>query len=171
MRVFKEDQRFTQLWIIVLVAVSTLIPLGIVLNHYTKNPQSFTTIELMGIIALIVFASGIIFFFKLSTRIDENGISYKFSPFHVTYRQIKWHDIDKIYVRQYDAISEYGGWGLKGGALWKKSKGVAINVSGDIGIQLELINGKKILIGTQKKNEAIQVIETYNHRIKKAQDG
>lgn len=71
----------------------------------------------------------------------------------------------KAYVRTYDALSEYGGWGLKGGALWNNSKGKAINVSGNIGIQLELKNGKKLLIGTQKKKEAENVLLNYQTKI------
>ena len=39
----------------------------------------------------------------------------------------------------------------------------AINVSGDIGIQLELKNGKKLLIGTQKEAEAKSVLQTYQN--------
>ena len=62
-------------------------------------------------------------------------------------------------------LLEYGGWGLKGGLLWKKSKGIAINVSGNIGIQLELKNGKKLLIGTQKLQEAKQVLDTYKNKL------
>ncbi|NNE30744.1 MAG: hypothetical protein HKN40_00090 [Winogradskyella sp.] len=80
------------------------------------------------------------------------------------FRVLKWNDINSAYVRQYDALSEYGGWGLKGGNLWKKSKGKAINVSGDIGIQLELNNGKRLLIGTQKKVEAENVLVTYKYK-------
>ncbi|MAD97222.1 MAG: hypothetical protein CMB99_07855 [Flavobacteriaceae bacterium] len=86
---------------------------------------------------------------------------YRFFPFHLKYKLILWKEIANCYVRKYDAVTEYGGWGFKGGALWKKSNGKAINVSGDIGIQLELVNGKKLLIGTQKESEATRVIKTY----------
>jgi len=165
MRIFKEEQRFTQLWLIILMVVSMLIPLGIILGSYIKNPKSFSALELISIIGLIVFASGIIFLFKLSSRIDESGVHYKFFPFHRKFRHIKWQDLNASYIRTYDAISEYGGWGIKGGSLWNKSKGIAINVSGDIGIQLELKNGKKILIGTQKEEEAKAVLHTYKDKL------
>jgi hypothetical protein len=81
-------------------------------------------------------------------------------------KTILWHEISEAYVRKYDAISEYGGWGLKVGAFWRKSKGIAINVSGDTGIQLELKNGKKILIGTKLEDQAKQVISHYHFKIK-----
>ncbi|MBC3847068.1 hypothetical protein H8K90_11800 [Winogradskyella echinorum] len=165
MRIFKEEQRFNQLWLIILIIISTMMPIGIIIGTYIKNPKSFSSIELVLLIGLILFASGFIFLFKLSTRIDEKGIHYKFFPFHWSYKITAWHDINKAYIRKYDALSEYGGWGFKGGKLWNKSKGKAINVSGDIGIQLELKNGKKLLIGTQKKNEVESVLATYKTKI------
>jgi hypothetical protein len=166
MKVFKEEQRFNQLWLIILIAISVLMPIVIIVATYIKNPKSYSNTELIGLLGLVIFATGIIFFFKLSTRIDESGIYYKFFPFHLKYKHINWSEINKVYVRTYDAINDYGGWGLRGGALWNKSKGKAINISGDIGIQLELINGKKLLIGTQKKVDAERVLLTYNSKIK-----
>lgn len=165
MRIFKEQQRFTQLWLIILMAISVLVPIALILSAYIKDPNSFSVLELISIIGTIILASIIIFLFKLTTRIDEKGVHYKFFPFHWKFRNIDWHEINNAYVRTYDAISEYGGWGLKGGTLWKKSKGKAINVSGDIGIQLELKSGKKLLIGTQKKEAVESVLATYKIKI------
>lgn len=161
MRIFKEEQRFNQLWIIVLIAVSALVPIGIQANAYFENPSLYSVWDILAFFILIIAASGLIFFFKLTTRIDENGIHYKFFPFHWKLKTIAWKDINNAYVRTYDPLGEYGGWGLKGGIFWNKSKGRAINVSGDIGIQLELNNGKKLLIGTQKQEDAKSILATY----------
>lgn len=165
MRIFKEQQRFRQTWLILLMIISTLVPLGIIIGSYIKNPNSFTPLELVSVIGIILLASAMIFLFKLTTRIDEKGIHYRFQPFLFSTKTINWSDLNKAYVRKYDALGEYGGWGLKGGSLWNKSKSKAINVSGDFGIQLEFKNDKKLLIGTQKKSEAEKVLETYNHKI------
>lgn len=170
MRIFKERQRFNQLWIIILIIIGLLAPIGIILGVYLKNPESFTTLEITAILCITILAPSIIFIFKLTTRIDEIGIHYKFFPFHFRFKTISWNQINKAYVRRYDALSEYGGWGLKGGSLWKKSNGTSINVSGNIGIQLELTNGKKILIGTQKKNDATNILATYKSKIKIEED-
>ncbi|WP_225035472.1 hypothetical protein [Winogradskyella sp. SM1960] len=161
MKIFKEEQRFNQLWLIVLILVSLLVPVGVILLSYFEDPSSYTNLELTSSIGFIILAAGIIFLFKLETRIDEKGIHYKFFPFHWSFKVVTWNDIEKAYVRTYSPISEYGGWGIKGGILWNTSKGKAINVSGDIGIQLELKNGKKLLIGTQKRNEAERILTTY----------
>ncbi len=164
MRIFKEEQRFNQIWIVVLMATSILIIIGIIISEYINDPNSFSPMELVLLIGSLMLISGFIFLFKLTSRIDEKGVHYKFFPLHWKFKSIKWNDISKAYVRQYDAINEYGGWGFKGGWLWKKSKGRAINVSGNIGIQLELKNGKKLLIGTQKKEEAERILATYKEK-------
>jgi len=161
MRIFKEEQRFTQSWLIIIIVIGTFVPIVVIVSEYLENPETYSLEKLIGSLALVICSCGIIFLFKLSTRIDEKGIHYKFSPFHWRSKLIKWKDISKAYVRTYDPLGEYGGWGLKGGAFWNKSKGRAINVSGDIGIQLELKSGKKLLIGTQKKHEAKQVLSTH----------
>ncbi|MCH3883069.1 MULTISPECIES: hypothetical protein [Tenacibaculum] len=165
MNVFKEEQRFIQTWLIVLLAVSIIVPMAIIINTYLEDNSTMTTNEFVFTIAGILLSVSFIFFFKLTTRIDEKGIHYQFFPFHFSMRKITWSEIEKAHVRTYDPISEYGGWGLKGGAFWNKSKGTAINVSGDVGIQLELKNGKKLLIGTQKENQVNLVLKKYQNKI------
>jgi hypothetical protein len=161
MRVFLEEQRFTQTWLIVLMTISTIVPILILTGTYLDDPEQLSLEDLVLFIVAMLLVFGLVFLFKLTTRIDKEGIHYKFYPIHLSYKLIKWDEIDKAYIRTYEALSEYGGWGLKGGALWSSSKGKAINISGNIGIQLELKTGKKLLIGTQKKEEATQIIRTY----------
>ena len=165
MKIFKEEQRFTQTWLIVLMGFSLVVPLVLIIREFLKENSEFTVGGFLGVVGVLIASIVPIFFFKLITRIDEVGIHYRFFPFHFKTKQITWQEIEKAYVRIYDPIGDYGGWGLKGGFLWNKSKGIAINVSGDIGIQLELKTGKKILIGTQKKQEATSVIETYTKKL------
>lgn len=161
MRVFIEEQRFTQPWLIILLVVTALVPISMTIGTYLNDPNAYSLEEFVLFIVAILFVFGLIFLCKLTTRIDEQGIHYKFFPVHWKYRLIKWNEINKVYVRTYDALSEYGGWGLKGGVLWNASKGKAINVSGNIGIQLELKNSKKLLIGTKRKEEAKNILATY----------
>jgi hypothetical protein len=51
---------------------------------------------------------------------------------------------------------EYGGWGYRVGG---KKSGIAFNVSGNMGVQIELKNGKKILLGTRKPKEAEEALK------------
>ncbi|WP_181374569.1 hypothetical protein [Polaribacter aquimarinus] len=161
MKVLKEEQRFTQPWLFLILGISIMVPIGIILKEFYKENSNVSLNEVIFIIMLILICTIPIFFFKLKTRIDENGIHYQFFPFHFSFKTISWKEIKNAHVRNYDPIGEYGGWGLKGGFPFNKKKGKAINVKGDIGIQLELQNNKKILIGTQKEIEAKQVLKTY----------
>ena len=160
MKVFKEEQRFRQVWLMVLLGFSLLVPVGLIINEYIKDNTSMTTNEFLGSLIGIIASVLLIFIFKLSTRIDEKGIHYQFFPFHFSMKTLLWSEITKAEVRTYDPIGEYGGWGLR--YSFNKKKSNALNVSGDIGIQLTLKNGKKLLIGTQKKEAVSRVLKTYN---------
>ena len=46
-------------------------------------------------------------------------------------------------------IAEFGGWGIRYGF----GAGWVWNVSGNMGVQLELDNGRKVLIGSQRPAE------------------
>jgi len=103
--------------------------------------------------------------FKLTTKIDEIGIHYQFYPIHFSLKIINWSELKAARVRTYLPLSEFGGWGFRSGFFGNKGKGKALNISGDIGIQLEFKNGQKLLIGTQKQTEAKSVLETYQNKI------
>lgn len=145
------------------MGISVLVPIALIMKEYFSNKGTMTTNEFVLTTISILFFTSIVFMFKLNTRIDELGIHYRFFPFHRKLRTISWNEISKAYIRNYDPIGEYGGWGIKAG--WGRKHGTAVNVSGDIGIQLILTNGKKILIGTNKKEEAKKVIETYQTKL------
>jgi hypothetical protein len=95
---------------------------------------------------------------RLETTIRVNGIYVRFFPFHQASRYYSWDTIRQLYVRQYNPIGEFGGWGIRG-----FGKNRAFNVSGNTGIQLVLQNGSRILIGTNKGNEAARVLELTGH--------
>lgn len=163
MKVFIEEQRFTQWWIYTILLLP--IPISLIkTNLSTKNTELTDSLVFSFITLLLVIV--LFFMLKLKTRIDEKGIQYRFFPFHFSNKLITWNEIENVNVRKYNAITEYGGWGLKGGVLWNKNKGVAYNVKGNMGIQLILKNGKKILIGTQKENDIRRIIQTYNNKIR-----
>ena len=91
------------------------------------------------IISLVVAALApvLIFSMRLETEIDHNAISIRVFPFRT--KEIKWDDIQTAYIRTYSPIMEYGGWGIR----YSFRNGRAYNMSGKIGLQLVLTNGKK----------------------------
>ena len=165
MKVFIEEQKFTQKLVIVGLSLA-FIAIGFSIMKDWENILNGSTNEILealiglGIILLVslLFAN-----LKLKTRIDEKGIQYQYYPLQFSYKLITWNEISKCYLRNYDAIFEFGGWGMK--FSFRKKRGKSYTVKGSDGLQLELINGSKILIGTQKKEEIQRTLDTYQHKI------
>jgi hypothetical protein len=174
MKVFKEEQSFKETWLIIILILAIGVPFlfgvyGIIQQIIYKIPLGQKPMSDVGLIIFTVsmfLLTLLIFLMKLSTRIDEEGIQYQFYPFHFSMKKISWDKIEKVGVRTYLPISEFGGWGLRGGFFFNKGKEKAVNISGNIGVQLILKSGKKLLIGTQKESEAKSVLETYKSKIK-----
>ncbi|MEI2696347.1 MAG: hypothetical protein V9E90_14860 [Saprospiraceae bacterium] len=167
---FNEKQKFTQWWFwVLIIGITALFLYGLYQQIILKipfgdKPVSDTVLLLISIIPLLII---ILFLIStLETEINELGISYKFFPFHLNKQTITWDSIDKAYIRKYNPITEYGGWGFRLGLF---GKGRALNMSGTMGLQLVLKNGTKLLIGTLKSDELEQILQklTKNNIINK----
>lgn len=149
MILFSEKQQFRQWWIWLIL----LFPFATNIWQNYKENQTFQ-LNFKSIYFVVFLIVIIIFFFfwimTLKTEITTEGVSVQFFPFHLKPRFFPWQNIKSIYVRKYSPLREYGGWGLRVGIF---GKGTAYNVSGNIGIQLEIIPNKKLLIGTRQPEE------------------
>ncbi len=159
MKVFKEVQRFDQWWLRVLLIAALLVALNPLILNYERTIDSgseLTSIATSVLIIVAIFAA-FWFLFKLETRIDEQGITFRYLPFHRKPRLKEWEKIKSITVRKYHPIREYGGWGYRIGLRKKR----ALNVKGNMGIQIVYKNGRQLLLGTQRPKEVEAVLKTY----------
>lgn len=171
MKIFKEVQRFDQWWLITLfVLVYAKITYDILRFFRETKEVNIGDLEefiVPGIVIILVTI--LIFSLKLKSRIDENGISYQFFPIQLKAKNVPWESLKECNVRKYSPILEYGGWGFRGILKLKLfglgKNGKAYNVRGNIGIQMVLKNGSKILVGTQEKEQAKQVLKNYSYKI------
>lgn len=162
---FIEEQKIKSgiAWLImfpVLTLVNILFGLGIYQQLVLGKPWGDEPLPDGGLILITLsfnfFIIGILILMlklKLILEIRESGLIYRYLPFIFREKKISRDEIERFEVRQYKAIQEYGGWGLRQRRRFI-NKGMAYNVRGNIGLQLYLKNGKKILFGTQRK-EAI----------------
>lgn len=154
---FTETQKFTQWWIwLFFITINGVIFYGLISQlvfgiQFGNKPAS--NVELIFIAIFILILSGFFICFKLQTEIKDDGIYVRFFPLHIKYRFYSWNDISKVYVRTYKPLKEYGGWGIKG-----RKNDKAFNLSGKEGLQLELNDGKKLLIGTKKSSELNELL-------------
>lgn len=143
---FKEEQTFVGTWMWYLIIGISVVSvggaaIGLVFKHDSEG--------YVGLIIAAIVTIGLVLLFytsKLSVSIDQHNLYYRFPPFVNSEKLLSQGDIKELYVRKYKPIMEYGGWGYR----FRFRSGRAINVAGDVGLQLVLKNGKKLLIGTQK---------------------
>ena len=156
MNVFSERQQFRQWWLWLIILGVGISPVIITLNDSKLGYKGHTTSDIMlgALIPAIIIVLFLIM--QLRTRIDATGIYYRFFPIHFQVLCIDWADVEKAYVRKYSPLLDYGGWGIR---LGLGGKGKAYNVSGNMGLQIELKTGKKILIGSNKTEELQAVLE------------
>ena len=160
--VFTEIQRFKRWWhyliagspVIIFSTMFFLIQYDLV---QTKNNQKEPLFFILLILFLILF---FIWFYllKLKTHINQNSIYVHFYGIPFAKRTIQWNEIQSISIINYSPLTDYGGWGVRYSA---SVNGWCYNVSGNYGIKLIQKNGKSFLIGTQKKDEAEKIINTY----------
>jgi hypothetical protein len=163
---YSEEQKFSPMlvWLIMFPVWTVLnVIFGIGLYQqisldqpWGDEPMSDSGLVLVTIaINLIVIGTALLMLkTRMVVEIRESRLVYRYPPFIIKEKKISREEIDRFEVRQYKPIQEYGGWGFRQRTRRFRNSGLAYNVSGNIGLQLYLKNGKKILFGTQRK-EAI----------------
>ena len=156
---FREEQRFSNVWLYVFVVIVFTIAIApTVIALYSQivlgipdgeDPSSNEALQVLLFVLLVMFVLILLLFskMKLLTEVKNEGVFYKYPPFIIKFKVIRKEEIEKYEVRKYSPIREYSGWGIR--YSWGKS-GRAYNVKGNIGLQLYLVDGKKILFGTQR---------------------
>lgn len=150
---FEEHQYFRQplLWCLLLGILAILLIGASVAPPHQDG--------IWVVVGLCVAFDLLFYFMRLSVEVDTEAVHIRFFPF---YRKvIPVTEIVHWEARTYRPIVEYGGWGIRYGL----GKGWAYNVSGNQGVQLQLANGKRILIGSQRAPELARAIGEASGRL------
>ncbi|MCB2221592.1 MAG: hypothetical protein KQI35_14445 [Bacteroidetes bacterium] len=165
---FREVQKYRQPWfwlIFIPVVAGTIIFFGLGLNQqvihgepFGNQPMSDTGLIIIASFSILLMVGLTLLFFriKMITEIRSDGIYFRYPPMINREKQFRRNEIVRYEVRQYQPIKEYGGWGVRTGG---RKAGKAYNVSGNLGLQLELTDGKKVLLGTQRKDAIRSAME------------
>jgi hypothetical protein len=154
--VFYEEQRLTQWWIKIILAVLLIgLTTAAIVGILTKKTGLLPATAIVAPVAVLI-----LFFrsLKLQVRINGDSINYRFLPIQRKYRTIKQADILKMDVITYDPVEDYGGWGIRFG-----EKGTAYTAKGNHGLSIHLVTEKNILIGTSKPQELQSYLQNRWH--------
>jgi len=94
------------------------------------------------------------YYAKLITDVRTDGIYLNFFPMYS--KTVAPRDIISYEIRQYRPLVEYGGWGIR----FAPHKKRAYTMGGDRGVELELTDGKRLLIGSQRPEELASAVAT-----------
>ena len=150
---FKEKQKFTRWWIwLILIGLGAIAVYGFIQQivfgvEFGNKPMSN-----VGIIIFTLFVFGFIYFnwyMTLITEITNGGIKMRFIPF--VKKEIQWSELKSAKIVDYGFV----GYGIRLGSKY----GTVYNMNGNKGLAIELNNGKKFVIGTQKEMELKNVVE------------
>lgn len=145
---FYEKQRVRQWWVWLSLLGPVLLLLGMMLYQVTTgeevgdNPAPNEVLILltliMGVLAWLTFRT------RLETKIDDEGIRVKFSPFHRKWRHYPWDSVTGCEVKRFNPVMDYGGWGIKGNSY---------TVAGRMGMLVRFKDRYSQMVGTQKPAE------------------
>lgn len=164
---YREVQRFRQPWIwIVIIFTMGLSWFSFIQQIISKVPfgaRPAPDLVVIGMWILFGWAFPVMVYTAgLTTEIRGDGIHIRFIPFHRQYRTMPFDAIQTYEARTYRPLKEYGGWGIRYGAAGK-----AYNVSGNRGVQLVLLSGRKILLGSQNPEELVLAIDSAKESVRK----
>jgi hypothetical protein len=153
---FEEEQSFRQTWVRWLITGGLVLVVGtagLLIFGMIRQPAHAN--EALIPLAIVVFIQGgamwLIYAMKLSVRVEDRHLHIRYFP--LVKRDIPLEEIAHCEARTYRPLLEYGGWGIR--CSWK---GMAYNVSGNRGVQLKFMNGKRLLIGSQRADELAAAI-------------
>jgi hypothetical protein len=158
--VFYEEQKFTQRWVrILLYTVWAAFLVLCVFMAWDKEVGLYPAVLIFVIVSafMIAFKS-----LKLVVRISDDAICYRLSPFQRRFKIILKEDIANLEIKSFDALGEYGGWGIRFGKA-----GVAYTVKGSMGMTIKLAKNKSVLIGTSRPEELKSFLEANGYMSKK----
>jgi len=149
---FQEVQRFTQWWFwLILLGIGGVALYGIYKQLILAEPFGDNPMSNPGLIAFSALIFGTIAFFlfvNLKTEIDDKEIRIAFIPF--AKKTLSWKDVKKAEIVNYGFV----GYGVRMSSKY----GTVYNTKGNKGLAIELNNGRKFLVGSQKVDELNDLI-------------
>jgi hypothetical protein len=149
---YREVQRWRDVgWVMLLVLGVAALQWWAFLQQmfmgipFGNNPAP----DAMLLIFWLFFGIGLPLFFlwlHLVVEVRSEAVIVRYRPF--INRAIPMNEIAHVEARVYRPMMEFGGWGIRG---WGNR--VAYNVSGNTGVELTLIDGRRILLGSRHAAE------------------
>jgi hypothetical protein len=150
---FRETQWFQPRWLWALVLGAAALDWYFMLHHVWGRHTFGDLILLFFWVVLGVAAPLFMAVYRQITEVRADGIYLTRSPFPRMNDVIRFSDFSRYQPRTCSPIYSAGGWGIAQG--WQ---GKAYNMGGSQGLELMLVGGGRVLIGTCKMRRLLDVL-------------
>jgi len=153
---YEEVQQMRQWWVWLIVVLCAL-PSWIILIYqlYTGTPvgdkPASNLLLLCMSVVLTLPVIAIIYFLKLTLRIDSEGISYGFNFPTNELNRIPWSQVRSLELITYTST----GYGYR----ISRKYGTVYNTSGNRGLLITTNHGRTLLLGTNNEEELVRVLK------------
>lgn len=93
------------------------------------------------------------------TTVDDSDLTIGFWPLPA--RRIPLANIDSAVAVDHHPLRHFGGWGRR----WHPTRGSAYSMSGGRGVQLVLIDGRRVIVGSQRAEELSATLRRRRHQV------
>lgn len=119
---------------------------------FGDNPGS----DLMLILVFIFELAMLVFLIqlRLTTVVTDQELLVQMQPLHFRPVKVKLTDVRQIEVVTYNALGDFGGWGIrygKGGKIY--------NAQGNKAVCISYLSGTNLMIGSQRSEELMAAIK------------
>lgn len=105
---YTQKQKFNPSWII----ASLLFTLAAVAGVSYQQGELFSA-TVLAVTGFLLFLHGALLAARLHLIVNEEGIKYRFFPFHLRPHKIYWYEVEEAQLNTFSALSEFGGWGIR----------------------------------------------------------
>jgi hypothetical protein len=159
--VFREEQYFD--WRVYALIASLVLSTGLGLLWSTDHlswqaiPDLLRSaqIALGGLLGLAAPVFLVVMLLHMTTEVTPTDLRVWFGWIPVYRRVVAVDEIRRIEVVSYRPIAEYGGWGIRSGPDGER----VLTARGNRGVRLELVDGSRLLIGSQRPEALATALE------------
>jgi hypothetical protein len=159
--VYREEQNFDWRAYALLIAVEATFWAPVFWKVFT-HPQPAALVNHHGLelAAAIALAVGlplilIVGFLRMTTEVTPTHVRVWFGWIPTYRRLVDLAAVTRIEVVRYRPVADYWGWGIRSGRDGER----VLNARGDRGVRLDLADGSRLLIGSQRPEELALVLE------------
>ena len=152
--IYREEQRFGW-WIYALLALMMALAWTLLEGRggggAWHGPQHLVGLS-VGFSLPVLLVIGVL---RMTTLVTPTDVRVWFGFIPTYRREIAIASISRVEVVIYRPIADFKGWGVRVGPDGER----ALNARGNRGVRLHLIDGSKILIGSQRPDELALAVE------------